>query len=120
MTKQFSFLAGLFVCGFGYLNFSIPGYAALKESANICSIPASIATIPKPKQEVLGAATNIFEPSSTPTLQPPASTIQTATPSAGLNADVLFGMINNYRKNSGLPEFQKDEKTCQLARKRAP
>ena len=55
-------------------------------------------------------------PTSTPT--PPITTNQTT--SGGLNADKLFSMANDYRAAKGLPPFQKDEKSCQLAAERAP
>ncbi|HUQ84805.1 MAG TPA: CAP domain-containing protein [Candidatus Limnocylindrales bacterium] len=62
-----------------------------------------------------------------PTLLPTATTapIQTVstgsnTSTGGLNADILFDMSNNYRVGKGLAPFQKDERICSLAAKRAP
>lgn len=40
--------------------------------------------------------------------------------SAGLSADVLFSLVNNYRAGLGLPPFQKSQATCDLAASRAP
>lgn len=43
----------------------------------------------------------------------------TAAPTNGLNADLLFSMVNNHRTSIGLHALQKDEKTCSLAAARA-
>lgn len=53
--------------------------------------------------------------STTPTTQ----TSQTNTP-ANSNADVLFALVNNYRKDKNLPAFQKEDRVCSLANSRAP
>lgn len=102
---------------------------------------AQITVSPTPQQDVLGASTMLspqvyameITPSPTPTPLPPStqssatqasnSTQQTVTtPSnpGGLNADILFSMVNSYRESKGLPAFQKDDKTCSLAESRAP
>jgi uncharacterized protein YkwD len=72
----------------------------------------------------------IIEPTAavpTPTLAP-AVAVSTSNvagantagaPTNGLNADLLFSMVNNHRTSIGLQELQKDEKTCSLAAARA-
>jgi uncharacterized protein YkwD len=40
--------------------------------------------------------------------------------STGLDAEVLFTLINNHRKAINLPPFQKDQRLCTLAQSRAP
>ena len=89
------------------------------------SLPQTTPTI-----DVQKAATEIEAqmPTATPTPEP--STSITATPTnytpapqtnpGGLNADVLFSMVNSYRASQGLPAFQQDAKTCSLAQQRAP
>lgn len=74
-------------------------------------------------------------PTQTPTLTPkptapPAPSVSptpasfslsnTNSSPSGLNANVIFGLINNYRNSKGLPTFQKDETTCSVAAQRAP
>ena len=62
-------------------------------------------------------------PTSAPVLVAPASNAAGANaagaPTNGLNADILFSMVNNHRTSIGLHELQKDEKTCSLAAARA-
>lgn len=50
---------------------------------------------------------------------PSSSAVSLSTP-GGLNADVLFNMVNDYRKSLNLPAFEKDDKSCNLAASRAP
>ena len=59
---------------------------------------------------------------TTPVATTPATNYTPApqTNTGGLNADVLFSMVNNYRQSNGLPAFQQDAKTCSLAQQRAP
>jgi uncharacterized protein YkwD len=59
-------------------------------------------------------------PTSTPTPTPQQQVISPPPNPGGLNADLLFSMVNSYRASKGLPAFQKDEKTCSLAGSRAP
>jgi uncharacterized protein YkwD len=65
-------------------------------------------------------------PSPSPTIEPtvaiptPTSAPVMTSQTNGLNADLLFSMVNNHRKSIGLHELQKDEKTCSLAAARAP
>ncbi len=61
-------------------------------------------------------------PSPLPTATPTPQTHVVTLPSnpSGLNADILFQMVNDYRASKGLPTFQKDEKSCSLAASRAP
>lgn len=51
---------------------------------------------------------------------PQDSLIHEATGSAGLNADVLFELVNNYRDSIQLPRFEKEERVCKLAQERTP
>ncbi len=81
-----------------------------------------------PVIDVKATATEIEQtPTSTPTPQPTTPAISTTNYSAapqsnpgGLNADILFSMVNTYRASQGLPAFQQDAKTCSLAQQRAP
>jgi uncharacterized protein YkwD len=54
----------------------------------------------------------------------PLASIVTPTPSAGasggLNADVLFALVNQERTNAGLPAFEQHPEICALAQSRAP
>lgn len=61
-------------------------------------------------------------PTSTPTPKSEITPVQTGsnTSNGGLNADILFDMSNSYRSSKGLSVFQKDERICTLAAKRAP
>lgn len=47
------------------------------------------------------------------------SPAQTTTKNS-LNADIIFNLINNHRKELGYTPFEKDEKLCELARYRGP
>jgi uncharacterized protein YkwD len=61
------------------------------------------------------------QPTTTPTTPAQQTTVTTTQPNpGGLNADVLFSMVNSYRQSQGLPAFQQDAKTCSLAQQRAP
>lgn len=87
------------------------------------STPQSTPTI-----DVQATATELEEtPTPTPSSEPETSTTPptnyTPAPQSnpgGLNADVLFSMVNSYRASQGLPAFQQDAKTCSLAQQRAP
>lgn len=59
-------------------------------------------------------------PTAIPTPTPQLQVITSLSNPGGLNADILFSMVNSYRVSKGLPEFQKDERTCSLAASRAP
>lgn len=74
--------------------------------------PTPTETTPTPTPTVL--------PTSTPTPTMKAAIITSPSNPGGLNADVLFSMVNSYRASKGLPAFQKDDKTCSLAASRAP
>src|SRR5437773_12215000 len=84
---------GLFIT-FILIHEPIPAFA--NSNAGSCKIPENIdmASIKMGQQSNLQ-----FENSSS---------------SGGLNADILFSMVNNYRKQYGFPEFQKDERSCNL------
>ena len=74
--------------------------------------------LPNQKAQAITASPSV-SPTDTPT---PTLTRVVTSPSGagGLNADVLFSMVNSYRETKGLPAFQKDEKSCSLAASRAP
>jgi uncharacterized protein YkwD len=38
----------------------------------------------------------------------------------GLDGDLLFGLVNGYRKDNKLPLLKQDETTCRVAQLRAP
>ena len=59
-------------------------------------------------------------PPETPTTTPQQHVVTSPANPGGLNADVLFGMVNTYRATKGLPAFQKDDRSCSLAASRAP
>ena len=69
-----------------------------------------------------------IKPTSKPTVAPtekPAATPTATGPTGplsngGLNADLLFDMSNNFRKERGLAPFVKDDRACALAVSRAP
>ncbi len=66
----------------------------------------------------------VVTPSPAPLATPAASFSPTIPESGavgeGLNADVLFNMVNNYRAQVGLPAFMKDPRVCAVAISRAP
>jgi len=72
-----------------------------------------------PAQQLPSKQTILPSPPQTTT---PTLTTLNSSPniSSGLNADTLFSMVNSYRESRGLPDFQKDDKTCSLAASRAP
>lgn len=51
-------------------------------------------------------------------IQPQA--ISGQTQEVGLNADVLFAMVNTHRESIGLPSFEKHPDACSIAQSRAP
>lgn len=72
------------------------------------------------EEEEESAATPIPTQAVTPTpTQTPEPTTQLAS-SGGLDAEKLFSMSNAFRQARGLPSFQKDDRSCQLATSRAP
>lgn len=81
------------------------GFLALIEPAKIKGKDkkASYTVLPKKEAQTAPVA---------PTQMAPPST---ATP---LNADVIFGMINQLRQQAGLPGFEKDDNLCSLAQAR--
>ncbi len=52
----------------------------------------------------------------TTTIATPAAQPQTSS----LNAEILFSLVNQHRTSIGLPNFEKDERICQVAASRAP
>lgn len=79
---------------------------------------------PTTSQKSTAIINSLPTPTPQPTVistRPPEKTIVTSQPNpGGLNADVLFSMVNAYRQSQGLPAFQQDTKTCSLAQQRAP
>jgi uncharacterized protein YkwD len=59
------------------------------------------------------------EPTTAPTTAANYSPAPQSNP-GGLNAADIFGMVNAYRAQQGLPAFQQDPRSCSLAAVRAP
>lgn len=111
-------------------NLGEPGKIVLIPVITVTKVPA-ITDSPTPAP----SDTPTLTPSPSPTILPPTATVTPvpATPTSapatiqtslstpgGLNADKLFSMANNYRQSKGLPLFEKDDSSCQLAASRAP
>jgi len=81
-----------------------------------------------PTIDVQEAATELEEtptptPSPVPTTPATPPTNYTPAPQSnpgGLNAADIFGMVNAYRAQQGLPAFQEDPRACTVAAERAP
>lgn len=62
--------------------------------------------------------------SPTPTAIPTIAVTPVNTPqntqAKGLNADVIFNLVNQHRNSIGLPALQKDSRVCAIAEQRAP
>ncbi len=76
---------------------------------------------PKPTSTPRPTATPTQKPlpTTTPTLTPFPTALLISTPVKGLNATVLFELVNDYRHENGLPSLQKDDTTCSIAQRRA-
>lgn len=61
-------------------------------------------------------ATTIPTPTNTPLPQPKS----TQEKPLSLNSDIIFEMINNHRKEMGLPAYEKEDRLCALAKERGP
>ena len=85
-----------------------PTLVIKKESDPIESTLGSTSTASEESLEV-EADTNAEVDSSPP---PPAG--------VGLNTDLIFDLINDHRTSKGLPAYQKDDRLCSIAQKRAP
>ncbi len=57
---------------------------------------------------------------TTPTSKPNPKSSSIAPPSQSLNANLIFVLINTYRKNKGLLPFEKNNQLCALAASRGP
>ncbi|CAN5192388.1 hypothetical protein BH11PAT1_BH11PAT1_4640 [soil metagenome] len=106
-----------------------------KKDENNVIIPQAVTITPEPSVISAAIGTSIVTPEDiptpvvsispmplltpTPTLVAPSATVS-QEPTGGLNADVLFSMINNTRTKSGLPAFEKNDLTCSVAAARAP
>lgn len=119
--------------------------AALKQASVISSdalyiSPLSI-TITKPPQPLILAQKSLSPKQPTPTqkISTPTPTPQAVLAVAqisptimpqtaqtnseqtpGLNADVLFSLVNQYRASYGMPAFEKNDTVCSIAEERAP
>ena len=92
-------------------------------------ISSAIDTSEQKKEEPTPTPSPTIEPTAavpTPTSAPAvtestsvAGAYTSGAPTNGLNADLLFSMVNKHRTSIGLHELQKDEKTCSLAAARA-
>lgn len=83
------------------------------EDIKIATPVPSSKPIPTVRPTKAPKPTTTATPTSKPTSAPLAS-------SGGLSADKLFDMANSYRATKGLPAFQKESRTCELAASRAP
>jgi uncharacterized protein YkwD len=93
-----------------------PSTTTVNKATNQSTEPEKTKTIVFSTEEVTDA------PTPTPTKAPaPVNPVTTVSSNpGGLNADVLFSLVNNYRTSQGLPAFQKDDRSCSLAASRAP
>lgn len=85
-------------------------------------IPDVKAEEPKQEPSTTPAPTAMPFLTQTPTPTPsptPLSNENMSTP-GGLDAEKLFSMSNAFRQSRGLTPFTKDERSCQLAKERAP
>lgn len=73
---------------------------------------------PSPSLTPVPTPTPTIIPSPTPTPSPVV--IAKVENSGGLDAEVLFQMINAHRQTKGLPAYEKDAKLCELAQSRGP
>lgn len=109
----------------------LPDYMKLSKDGKKCIVevksePKEDSSV-KRRRFLLTEVLEFATPTPTPTKAPQTvyykeySSLEVpATPSAILNADVLFGLINTYRASIGKPAFQKDEKVCSVAESRRP
>ncbi len=102
----------------------------------IASVTEAEIKISSPAVDVLASPTPIPKISAEPTPTPlptshPIPTfaqqrqalltpITQNAPAGSLSGDKIFDLTNAYRKSKGLSELQKDERSCELARSRAP
>jgi len=111
----------------------LPDYMKLSKDGNMCVIEVKPtekeAEMPvKRKRFLLTEVLQFTTPTPTATPAPqytyyaeytPIQT-QPATPSAYLDPEVIFTMINDYRVSVGKPAFIKDEPVCSIAESRRP
>lgn len=87
-------------------------------SGNLSPTPTkTIKTTPTPTVEITPTTSSTPTSTPKPTSKPETKSISNQ---GGLDADKLFNMSNEYRRNRGLKPFVKDQKTCELAHSRAP
>jgi len=92
-------------------------------AAEQSTISTSSPTKTKPETKVVPfmgvvEAASIEPPKATPVIQKQETSSVEKPPSH--NPDLLMQMINDHRKNMGLPEFQKEDRLCALAKERGP
>jgi uncharacterized protein YkwD len=107
---------------------TIPSKKILPLTSNVEKETAT----PSPSPTVKPTVTPSPKPSTTPNPTPSSSNLPTPKPTvvpvttppiqstSGLNADLLFSMIQSHRATKGLPPFEKDQQSCSLAASRAP
>jgi uncharacterized protein YkwD len=86
-------------------------------------MPEPVFTVEKPDIKVEVAKTvKTEEPSPIPSVtpSPSPSSVPEVIPSGNSNSDVMFDMVNEYRSKLGLKAFEKDNRLCEIAEKRAP
>jgi len=67
---------------------------------------------------VITATPTPIPPTPTPTTS--SSPLTTSSNPGGLNAYIIWSMVNAHRTGMGLPAFQQDPRSCSLAQARAP
>lgn len=87
--------------------------------AEVISQKATPTALPTPTTSTVRTTMSSGETTPTPQAVLTANTVSLEN-SGGLNADKLFSMVNAYRATLNLPPYQKDERSCQLAKERAP
>lgn len=100
----------------------VPQSTTPEPTATPTSIPSPTPTIFMGQVLPMSPTPEAISPTPMPsvTQTPPTYTPVPQANGSGLSAQVLFSMVNAFRKNDGLPAFTQDAKTCALAQERAP
>lgn len=106
-----------------------PAYAAKKEATFDCfseTIATSICLDPKEELGTKSAQNNLFSytldrvASKSPDTSKKSSKVASSEKKTGLNALLLFNLVNEYRKKIKLPELKANENLCKIAESRLP
>lgn len=110
----------------------LPDYMKLSPDGNKCIVELKAEDKDSTVKRKRFLFTEILEfttPTPTPTAKPqivyykeyaPITVENPASPSATLNPDILFEIVNNYRASVGKPGFIKDAPVCSIAESRRP